>query len=85
METMPPAGPRVLTLSFGIFCVFASAVLILLRAMPGPYKPLDYVVIGAIATFASMLTLFVVLITTWAKPGGVIFRKRMRMSPNARR
>jgi hypothetical protein len=30
--------------------------------MPGPHKPMDYLVIGAVATLLCLLALFVVLI-----------------------
>lgn len=81
---MQSAASRVLILSAGILSVFGSAVLILLRVMPEPRSPLDYVVIGAVATFAAMLVLFVILITTWIKSADVFYKKRARESPDTR-
>jgi hypothetical protein len=36
--------------------------------MPGPHKPTDYLVIGAVGTLLSLLLLFVVLIKSAEKP-----------------
>ena len=42
--------------------IFAVTVAALLRVMPGPHKPTDYLVIGCVATLLCLLLLFVVLI-----------------------
>ena len=67
---------RTLVLLFGVAFLFAAVVVILLHAIPGPHRHVDYLVIGAIATFTSMLALFVILITTWIKSPDVFFKRR---------
>jgi hypothetical protein len=42
--------------------LFAGTVAVLVNVMPGPHKPMDYLVIGAVATLLCLLALFVVLI-----------------------
>lgn len=48
----------------GIVVVFLVTMAIAFQLMPGPLKSTDYLVIGAIATFVSMLVLFVILTQT---------------------
>lgn len=48
----------------GIVVVFLVTIAIAFQLMPGPLKSTDYLVIGAIATFVSMLVLFVILTQT---------------------
>ena len=71
-----PTGLRVLILSLALLLVFAASVVILLRVIPGPHTEQDYLVAGGVATFVTMLALFVVLITTWVKASDVFYRKR---------
>ena len=58
----------------GIGIVFLTTLAIAFALMPGDHSRTDYLVIGAIATFVSMLVLFVVLIHGWVK-GGQVFSK----------
>jgi multisubunit Na+/H+ antiporter MnhF subunit len=69
-------GLRVLILSLALLLVFAASVVILLRVIPGPHTEQDFLVAGGVATFVTMLALFVVLITTWVKAPNVFYRKR---------
>jgi hypothetical protein len=48
----------------GIAIVFIVTILIAFQLMPKPLKSTDYLVIGAIATFVSMLVLFFLLLQT---------------------
>ncbi len=48
----------------GIVVVFLVTIAIAFQLMPGPLKSTDYLVVGAIATFVSMLVLFVILTQT---------------------
>ena len=65
-------------LAAGILVVFAAVVAVLLKLMPGARTNTDYLVIGGIATFVSMVVLFVTLITSWMKRPDVFFRKRAK-------
>jgi hypothetical protein len=69
---------RILLLLLGIMLTFAAVVIILLRLVPGPYSELDYLVIGAVATFVSLLLLFLILVKTWVKDRDTFFKRRNR-------
>ncbi len=56
---------RVLVLAGGIVALFVATIAILLNVIPGPHRSLDYLVIGAVATFLSMILLWVVMIQGW--------------------
>lgn len=56
---------RLLALGGGIAILFVVTVVILLNVIPGPHRKLDYLVIGAVATFLSMILLWVVLVQGW--------------------
>jgi len=53
---------RTLSLAGATALIFAATVAVLLFVIPGPRKPTDYMVIGAVATLASLLLLFLVLV-----------------------
>ena len=63
-------------LALALMLVFGAVVLIMFQILPGPRGKADYLVIGAVATFTTMLALFVVLITTWVKGADVFYRRR---------
>ena len=53
---------RILALAGLMVLLFGGTVAVLLNVMPGPHKPMDYLVIGAVATLLCLLLLFLVLI-----------------------
>jgi uncharacterized membrane protein YhaH (DUF805 family) len=53
---------RTLALAAMMVMLFGGTVVVLVEVMPGPHKPMDYLVIGAVATLLCLLALFVVLI-----------------------
>jgi hypothetical protein len=76
MMAMKSAAARGAVLGSGILMVFAGIVTVLLRVMPGPLRHVDYLVVGAIATLASMLLLFLILTTTWMKSPNTFVKRR---------
>lgn len=52
---------RWITLGGGITVLFVATVAILLKVIPTPHRNLDYLVIGAVATFLSMILLWIAL------------------------
>ena len=52
---------RWLTLGGGIIVLFVASIAILLKVIPEPHRNLDYLVIGAVATFLSMILLWVAM------------------------
>ena len=45
----------------GIVVLFIATIAILLKVIPQPHRNLDYLVIGAVATFLSMILLWVAM------------------------
>jgi hypothetical protein len=60
---------RIAIAAAGIAIVFFVTILIALQFMPQPLKSTDYLVVGAIATFVSMLVLFFLLLQTTGQKG----------------
>ena len=52
---------RWLMLGGGIVVLFVATIAILLKVIPQPHRNLDYLVIGAVATFLSMILLWIAL------------------------
>jgi hypothetical protein len=71
-----PRPLRVLLPALALMLLFGVVVLIMFQITPVPRSRVDYLVIGAVATFVTMLALFVVLITTWARSTDVFCRRR---------
>ncbi len=69
---------RIAVLVVAMIIVFGAVVAILLQIIPAPRKDTDYLVIGTLATFASLATLFAVLITTVFKEPNAMFFKRKK-------
>ncbi|MCC7234216.1 MAG: hypothetical protein IT163_02875 [Bryobacterales bacterium] len=67
---------KALPLGAGMLIVFITAVAILMRVIPGPRKETDYLVIGTLATFAALMLLFVVLVTSIFKDPSALFRRK---------
>ena len=64
-------------LGLGAALTFTVAAAILLRVMPKPIKPTDAMVIGAVATLAALVVLFIGFMVT-TKQRGVFFKRRPR-------
>jgi hypothetical protein len=67
---------KVLPLGAGMLLVFIAVIGVLVRVIPGPHKETDYLVIGTLATFASLGLLFVVLATTIFKDPSALFKRK---------
>ncbi|MFN0101599.1 MAG: hypothetical protein ACKV2U_05845 [Bryobacteraceae bacterium] len=66
---MGKRNSRWFTLAGGIAVLFVATIAILLKVIPEPHRNLDYLVIGAVATFLSMILLWVVMMQGWTKSG----------------
>lgn len=53
---------RTLALAALMVMLFGGTIAVLVNVMPGPHKPVDYLVIGAVATLLCLVALFVILI-----------------------
>ena len=69
--------PRFWVLALAAICVFFGVTLVMLQLMPPPLKPLEYLVIGSVATLMTLLVLFGV--TAMTSPGrNVLYKKRRK-------
>ncbi len=67
---------RTSILVLAVIFVFAAVSALMLKLMPEPLKDSDFLVIGTVATLASVLTVFFGLVT--GRKGGDTFFKRRR-------
>lgn len=73
---MGTAAGRALMLIASAVIVFGVTVAIGLKILPSPHSETDYLVVGSVATFLSLIVLFAVLLTTWLRSPDVFFRRR---------
>lgn len=69
---------RWLILVAAIVVVFGVTVAVALQVVPGPHSETDYLVIGSVATLLALVVVFVVLMVTSPKAGGLFFKRRPR-------
>jgi hypothetical protein len=79
---MSSSGLRKLMVAVGIAVVFLAVAAVLLKVLPAPHSPTDYLVIGASATMVSMVALFVVVINGFVKNPNVFYKKRPKDGGN---
>jgi Na+/melibiose symporter-like transporter len=65
---MGNSNARWFMLAGGIVAVFVATIAILINVIPKPHRNLDYLVMGAVATFLSMILLWVALMQQGARP-----------------
>ena len=65
-----------LALVAGLTMIFVVSVAVLMRIMPGPHRPTDYLVIGTLATFTCLVVLFVINVTVGSDARDVFFKRR---------
>jgi len=68
---------RTVGLAAALIFIFAAVAGIMVKVMPAPLKDSDYLVIGTVATMASLLALFVLLVTT-GHMSNVFFKRRKK-------
>jgi hypothetical protein len=69
---------RTLSLALALVFIFAAVAGIMLKVMPAPLKDSDYLIIGSVATMASLLMLFVLVVATSGKASSVFFKRRKK-------
>lgn len=55
-------------LAGAIVVLFVATIAVLLKIIPAPHRNLDYLVIGAVATFLSMILLWVAMMAESKRP-----------------
>jgi Na+/melibiose symporter-like transporter len=78
---MPAQSVRIASLVGAVLIIFTVTVLIALRVLPGPHSEVDYLVIGSIATFISLVVVFFVLNSTWLKSRDLFYTRRRKAAP----
>ena len=68
---------RTVGLAAALIFIFAAVAGIMVKVMPAPLKDSDFLVIGTVATMASLLALFVLLVTT-GHMSNVFFKRRKK-------
>lgn len=63
-------------LSVAAFLVFGVVAAVLLRLLPGPHRPTDYLLVGTAATLSALVALFVAVVTGWLKMRDIFYRRR---------
>ncbi len=68
---MSNSAKRWIPLAAATAIVFAATVMLLMRLIPPPHRPADYMIIGAMATLISLITVFggVAIIPSFRSPG----------------
>jgi len=73
---MPTSRGRIVGVVIACMVVFAVVAAILIQILPKPLKPIDYMVVGSVATLISLVTVFFVLIVVWLRNPEVFFKRR---------
>lgn len=75
---MGNSSRRVLAIVAAAAGVFALSVVLGLQLAPEPRTQLDYLVIGAVATFLASGVVFGLILALWIKPRDFLARRRPR-------
>lgn len=67
---------RALAVAAAAIGVFTLSVVVGLQLAPEPRTQLDYLVIGSVATFLMLGTVFGLLLAVWLKPRNFLARRR---------
>ena len=72
---------RVAILTVSALIVFGVVGAVLLKVLPGPHRPADFLVIGTLATLVALAALFVAIIPGWLKTRDVFYKRRQKPGP----
>jgi hypothetical protein len=65
----------------GALAVFAAVTFVLIQILPKPLKPIDYMVVGSVATLISLVVVFFILIAIWMRSPEVFFKRKKPTEP----
>lgn len=66
--SLPPLSTgRLLALVFLGLVVFAGSVIVALKVMPGPYRDIDYLIIGTVSVGIGLLVVFLAMLVNRSK------------------
>ena len=72
------SGSRVAALVLLDVVVFAVVAFLLLQWMPKPLKPVDYLLVGVVATLVSLLAVWLLLLREAPNRSEVLFKRRIK-------
>ena len=72
------SGSRVAALVLLDLVVFAIVAFVLLQWMPKPLKPVDYLLVGVVATLVSLLAVWLLLLREAPNRTEVLFKRRIK-------
>lgn len=81
VELMSPVAARVAILTVSALIVFGVMGVTLLRVLPGPRQPADFLVIGTLATLVTLAALFVAIIAGGPKMRDIFYKRRQKPGP----
>ncbi len=58
--------------------LYAATVFVLLAIVPEPHTSSDLLVIGSVATFVTLMGVFLILVLIWFRSPETFFRRRKR-------
>lgn len=77
---MPLSSSRLVALICLGLIIFALAAFLLLRIMPTPMRPFDYLITGAVSTLISLLVIWILLMRDLGSAKELLFKRRARLS-----
>ena len=75
---MQISSSRVAALVLLDLVVFAIVAFVLLQWMPKPLKPVDYLLVGVVATLVGLLAVWLLLLREAPNRSEVLFKRRMK-------
>ena len=75
---MQISSSRVAALVLLDLVVFAIVAFVLLQWMPKPLKPVDYLLVGVVATLVSLLAVWLLLLREAPNRTEVLFKRRIK-------
>lgn len=73
---MPQSRGRILGIVIGGAVVFLLVAGILIQILPKPLKPIDYMVVGSVATLIALVVAFFIVIAVWLRSPDVFLKRR---------
>jgi protein-S-isoprenylcysteine O-methyltransferase Ste14 len=70
------SSQRLIALVLLDLVVFGLAAFVMLQVMPKPLQPFDYLIVGGVATFISLLAVWVLLWREMPNRSAFLFEKR---------
>lgn len=73
---MQPRKRNTVLVAAGALALYCAAVGILLAILPGPHTPADLLVVGSVATFVTLVAVFLMLVLIWFRTPDLFFKRR---------